>query len=75
MKRAAIIINAYSQLKHSLNQSERLKSELEKLGVSTDILRNGSFDIRLDGGKIVSGLNDYDFCVYLDKDKYLSALL
>lgn len=75
MKRAAIIINAYSQLKHSLNQSERLKSELEKLGVSTDILRNGSFDIRLDGGKIVSGLIGYDFCVYLDKDKYLSAML
>ena len=75
MKRAVIIINAYSALPTGLNQAERLKSEFERLGVSADIRRNGFFASLDDGGKLVNTLCGYDFCVYLDKDKYASAIL
>lgn len=75
MKRGIIITNAYSTLPTALNQSERLKTEFERFGVKTEIKRNGFF-ARLDGeGKLISELRGYDFCVYLDKDKYTSALL
>ena len=76
MKRAIILINAYSQLKHSLNQSVRLKEELEKRGVHADIMNNNFFATHTDErGEIVNKLHGYDFCVYLDKDKYTSFLL
>ena len=75
MKIIAIIINAYSNLAHSLNQSYRLKEEFCKLGVGADILRNGGRALIDGGGNVVSPLTGYDCCVYLDKDKYLSSML
>lgn len=75
MKRAVILINAYSRLKSSLNQSQRLKAELEKRGVKSDILPNDFFAAAIEGNGIVSRLSGYDFCVYLDKDKYISHML
>ncbi|MDE7168254.1 MAG: RimK family alpha-L-glutamate ligase [Clostridia bacterium] len=75
MKRAIIIINAYSTLPTGLNQAERLKTEFARLGVNAEIRRNGFFAY-LDGeGELINELKDYDFCVYLDKDKYTSAIL
>ena len=75
MKRAIIIINAYSTLPTGLNQAERLKTELARLGVNAEIRRNGFFAY-LDGeGELINELRSYDFCVYLDKDKYASAIL
>lgn len=75
MKKGLILINAYSKLENSLNQSSRLKEEFEKSGVSIDIKRNDSFLASVDGdGNIISGQN-YDFCIYLDKDKYISQML
>ena len=73
MKRAIIIINAYSTLPTGLNQAKRLKSEFSRLGVDVEIRRNGFFATV--GEKIESGLSGFDFCVYLDKDKYASAIL
>lgn len=75
MKRAVIIINAYSTLPTGLNQAERLKSEFERLGVMAEIRRNGFFASLENSGKLVNALCGYDFCVYLDKDKYASAIL
>lgn len=74
MKRAVITINAYSTLPTGLNQAERLKSEFERLGVRAEIRRNGFF-ASLDDGGLINTLCGYDFCVYLDKDKYASAIL
>ena len=75
-KRGLILINAYSRLKSSLNQSERLKEELKKLGVSVDIKRNDFFAAEIDGsGNIQTKTAGYDFCIYLDKDKYISHML
>ena len=75
MKKAIIITNAYSTLPTGMNQAERLKTEFERLGVNAEIRRNGFFASLDKEGKIINRLCGYDFCVYLDKDKYTSALL
>lgn len=76
MKKGLILVNAYSKLEHSLNQSKRLKFELEKLGVQADIKRNNFFvSVINENGNIESEVKDYDFCIYLDKDKYISSML
>lgn len=59
-----------------MNQPARLKAELEKLGVETEIKRNDFFPVFTDcEGKIQSRIKEFDFCIYLDKDKYISAML
>lgn len=77
MKRGLILTNAYSNSEHSLNQSKRLKEELEKMGVAIAIKRNDFFIARIDdNGRLVGdSLSEYDFCIYLDKDKYVSLML
>ncbi len=76
MKKGLILINAYTNLKHSLDQSLRLKEELENLGIDIDIKRNNFFASYINNkGELKSKLSDYDFCVYLDKDKYISYML
>lgn len=75
-KRGIILINAYSNLPSALNQSQRLKTEFSAFGIAVDVVRNGDFPLYADdSGKVVNGAADCDFCVYLDKDKYASALL
>lgn len=75
MRRGLILNNAYSRLSSSLNQSERLKEELELLGVQADILCNSPAQFIDGGGNVVAERSGYDFCVYLDKDKYASHML
>lgn len=70
-----ILINAYSELPHSLNQAYRLNEEFSKIGISTDIVRNDSFFLKIVDGKISMKTDIYDFCIYLDKDKYVSQML
>lgn len=69
-----ILNNAYNKSATLLNQSIRLKEEFDKLNVEVDIKRNDFFSTYIDG-KIISAVKDYDFCVYLDKDKYVSKML
>ncbi|MCD8306961.1 MAG: RimK family alpha-L-glutamate ligase [Clostridia bacterium] len=76
MRKGIIITNAYSTLPSSLNQSLRLKDELAALGVAADICPNRTFPVEISGdGEAASRLAGYDFCIYLDKDKYVSVLL
>lgn len=75
MKRALIFINAYSELPSGLNQAQRLKSEFARLGVNAEIRRGGFFAYIGGDGKIKNGLENFDFCVYLDKDKYASEIM
>ena len=65
MKKAFIVINAYTGSLHELHQPQRLKEELFLLGVETEIVRNSPKLIEREG----------DFCVYFDKDKYYARLL
>lgn len=76
MKKGLILINAYSDVTAVLHQTERLKAEFKKLDVETDVKKNGGFPLFInDFGKIENAAAGYDFCVYLDKDAYSSALL
>lgn len=76
MRKGIIITNAYSTLPSSLNQSLRLKKEFSKFGVEADICPNNSFPVEVSGnGEAIRRIAAYDFCVYLDKDKYVSVLL
>lgn len=76
MKKGLILVNAYYNPPSYYNQSERLKEEFEKRGVYIDVLKNDFFPAFIsETGEISSLTNEYDFCIYLDKDKYLSSLL
>ncbi|MBR2441751.1 MAG: RimK family alpha-L-glutamate ligase [Clostridia bacterium] len=77
MVRALIIINGYPAGEKFLRQAESLKSALEERGIQADILKNGEVYalVQKDGGISLSLKEKYNFCVYLDKDKYLGYLL
>lgn len=83
-----IIINPYRVPEQSVKQAERLKEEFEKLGAAAEIVsdgyarvcagissRAGSGDCERDGVRLDESFSHADFFVYLDKDKYVSALL
>ncbi len=75
-KRALVLINAYLQSESQFSQAERMKEELENLGIRTDVLRNDGFYAVVSDGRIKTRLaQEYDFCVYFDKDKYVSEML
>jgi len=75
-KKALILINAYLQSPSQFSQAERMQEELKKLGVQADIKRNDGFYAVVCDNKVQSALvEEYDFCVYFDKDKYVSEAL
>lgn len=74
MKRGLILNNAYYETPATLYQSERLQEELLKLGVKTDVKKNDFFAAEIENGA-VKGVNGYDFCIFLDKDKYAARAL
>ncbi len=75
-KKALILINAYLQSSSQFSQAERMQEELEKLGVQADMKRNDGFYAVVSNNEITTSLLDtYDFCVYFDKDKYVSEML
>ena len=75
MKKGLILINAYLKSASQQSQAQRLQEELANVGLATDILRNDGFFAYVDGEIKTALPNDYSFCVYLDKDKYLSQML
>ena len=75
-KKALILINAYLQSQSQFSQAERMQEELKKLGVQADIKRNDGFYAVVSNNKIKASLvEEYDFCVSFDKDKYVSEAL
>lgn len=67
--KGAILVNAYTKIEAAHRQGERLRAEFDKRGVQTDLLANDFFAVSVDGN-LHCKLTEYDFCVYLDKDKY-----
>ncbi len=74
-KKGLILVNAYSSLTTALNQSTRLKEEFLNYGVQVDIVKNGEFCTIIENNSFKTDYDKYDFCVYLDKDKYVSEIL
>ena len=70
-----IVKNAYFDSPHVNYQVDRIKFELESLGVEVDVVNNGYKLYLSSNGEVVSNLKGYDFCVFLDKDKYLGEML
>ena len=70
-----LAINAYDRSADYLYQPFRLKEEFAKKGVDVDVRRNDEFSAYIKDGDIVSRLTEYDFCIYFDKDKYISSML
>ena len=70
-----ILVNAYTQNEHELNQPRRIRQELAGLGVPCDLRRNDFVPAWVAGGVRADAARWYDFCVYLDKDRYVPRLL
>lgn len=68
-----ILVNAFAETPGT-RQVLRMREELKKLGVATEIRRNDFFCARIADGDILLDA-DLDFCVYLDKDKYVPRML
>ena len=75
-RRALILNNAYMRIDSYLYQSRRLAEELALLGVEADVVTNDCFPACIEeSGAISLDLPLYDFCVDLDKDKYVPYML
>ncbi|MDD7214701.1 MAG: RimK family alpha-L-glutamate ligase [Clostridia bacterium] len=72
--KAAIIVNGFTRSAGADYQPARLKEEFEKAGVAAEIIKNYGALCKIINGEISCDINA-DFCVFLDKDKYLSAAL
>ena len=70
-----ILINAYFESPEYLYSANRLKEEFAKKGVQTDVTKNDKFLLSVENGEILSHGLLYNFCVYLDKDKYILSML
>lgn len=66
------MINAYAD--GVTRQARRICDELNALGSNVRIMRNDDFIAHIENGKTSTAL-DMDFCVYLDKDKYIARML
>mgnify|MGYP002509997557 CR=1 FL=1 len=73
--KGAIIINPFLVPKESVYQAQRLKEEFNKLKVQVDIITDGYLRASISENRLNIDFNDIDFAIYLDKDKYLSAIL
>ena len=65
-----ILTNAYSDNEQAKYQPERLKGELGELGVEVEIRRLNAFDCKIEDGRNLTEVSDYDFCVFYDKDDH-----
>ena len=70
-----IIVNTFLRPKESILHAYRLQEEFNAMGVSVRIESDGFIKSGVVGNKTVTDLFDYDFAVYLDKNKYLSEIL
>lgn len=70
--KALIVENAYIKNKSQISQAERIAEELRLSGVRVSVCKNFNL-ARISGGGIEA--EDYDFCVFLDKDRVAARLL
>lgn len=67
-----ITVNAYIKTESQISQADRIAEELKNLGCDVQVTRNLNL-CRITDGKLSA--NDYDFCVFLDKDKACARML
>ncbi|HHW90050.1 MAG TPA: RimK family alpha-L-glutamate ligase [Clostridiales bacterium] len=74
-KHGIIIINSFSYSPAFQNQTKRLIEEFKRLDIKIDIGKNSHINLYLDNFEIINRIKDYDFVVYLDKDKYPARMI
>ena len=70
-----IIINAFKRPIESVRQAQRLKEEFANLNANVEIISDEVVRSGIVEGAFFTGIKNADFIVYLDKDKYTSAVL
>ena len=71
-----VVINAYPNGGKFIRQGERIAAALHAQGIPTDVKKNGEISAQITTkGEICTFAKEYDFAVYLDKDKYLGYML
>jgi len=70
--RALIVINSYTKNRAQLSQAERVAEELKALGVFVTVSQNCLL-ASIEKNKIKA--EEYDFCVFLDKDRVAARML
>ena len=75
--RGLVIINGYPNAEKFIRQGQRIQAALDLEGIETDLVKNGELTacITADGTIDSAIVKRYSFAVYLDKDKYLGAML
>lgn len=68
------MVNAYAPVVMT-RQVARLRDELVSRGVKISVKQNNIFPTAIRGGDIALKNFDCDFCLYLDKDKYVARML
>lgn len=74
MKQGIVLVNAFIRSEGAIRQAERVAQELRLRGVGARIEKNGNFLCAVRGSRVELS-EEMDFCVYLDKDKYLPRML
>ncbi|MDE6294138.1 MAG: hypothetical protein K2L88_05915, partial [Clostridiales bacterium] len=70
-----ILVNAYAKTTET-RQVVRMREELTRRGVTVDTARNDEHFARITNNVVEEEeFKKYDFCLYLDKDKYVPRVL
>lgn len=75
LKQGLIIVNAYLNNPSIENQVKRLTEEFARFDVFITVKTGAEFPLYIDNSRVTSEISGYDFCIFLDKDKYLSNML
>lgn len=77
MKKALCLINGYAKSPATLHYYERMKEELLNFDFELELKTNQELLVFInENGDIVNNIKGmYEFCLYLDKDGYISKLL
>ncbi len=75
VKKGIILTNAFTHISSAEYQAVRLCEEFSRMNIDVCHKKNREYPCMIDGGNIVNEYSQYDFCVYLDKDKYIAQIL
>ena len=75
MKKGLILTNAFYITKQTEHQMKRFQEEFQQFAVTIDVQSNLVLPAWLQAGTIQSNLQQYDFILFLDKDKHIAMML
>ncbi|MCQ2400008.1 MAG: RimK family alpha-L-glutamate ligase [Clostridia bacterium] len=73
--KGCVIVNGYFYNHAVLSQTARLKEEFLRKGIVLDEIKSNSFDYGVKGDEPFADIGEYDFVVYLNKDRFLAEIL